>query len=378
MNGVPDEEPPPPWPEQWAIQVAVRAGTIEHKMRLAIAGAQLSARQEAAVDAIRDFVQAARDAARQRRSGRRWQSRGVRDWWRGTSVERAHQSLHSAEIFLVDLLSPNEISAIIPKVVARVCTVLRTDDPRRLQIDKLPVMPSGPARNATLQQAMDLAYDASDQLHVRVRDFRNVILLSAFLIALLVGSLVGIVALNPSAMPLCFTPSATTSAVTESPGTQSSAGAGGHACPGGDHQSPTGGDVTIIAGLGLLGGALAAAFAIRRLRGTSMPYHVPIALALLKVPSGSLTAVAGILLLGSGFVPGLSQLDSQRQILAYALIFGYAQQLATRFIDHRAQTLLDSIPSKDPEAKQPTPSPQPLTSPPPAEENSVPRPRQVS
>jgi hypothetical protein len=120
----------------------------------------------------------------------------------------------------------------------------------------------------------------------------------------------------------------------------------------------------IVVGLGLLGGALAAAFAIRNVRGSSTPYDIPIALALLKVPSGSLTATAGILLLGGGFVPGLSELDSQRQILAYALVFGYAQQLATRFIDDRAQSLLNSLPSKDPEAKQPVPSTQPAPAPP--------------
>jgi hypothetical protein len=75
------------------------------------------------------------------------------------------------------------------------------------------------------------------------------------------------------------------------------------------------------------------------------------------VPSGSLTAVAGILLLGGGFVPGLSELDTQRQILAYSLLFGYAQQLGTRLIDDRAQAILNSLPSKDPEAKQPQPAP---------------------
>jgi hypothetical protein len=39
-------------------------------------------------------------------------------------------------------------------------------------------------------------------------------------------------------------------------------------------------------------------------------------------------------------------LDTQRQILAYALVFGYAQQLATRFLDERATTLLAEVPSK--------------------------------
>jgi hypothetical protein len=73
---------------------------------------------------------------------------------------------------------------------------------------------------------------------------------------------------------------------------------------------------------------------------------VPLALALLKVPTGALTAVTGILLLGGGFVPGFSELDTQRQILAYALIFGYAQQLATRYLDNRATSLLAEVPSK--------------------------------
>ena len=67
-----------------------------------------------------------------------------------------------------------------------------------------------------------------------------------------------------------------------------------------------------------------------------------------------------MLLLRGGFVPGLSQLDSQDQILAYALVFGYAQQLATTYIDRRAQSLLESMPSKDTEnrrTRRPVPGP---------------------
>ncbi len=266
-------------------------------------------------------------------------------------MQRAHQSLHAAEVFLVEVLSDADVHALIPKVVARANTVLSRDDPRRRDVDALPSMSPGPERRAALQRVMEIGYGASDQLHARVRDFRNVLLVSALLISLLMGALVWIVAQHPAAMPLCFNPG---------DGAQPAVG-GEQACPSGDRQSPGGGDVLIVAGLGLLGGALAAAFGIRKLRGTSTPYGVPIATALLKVPTGALTAVAGVLLLGGGFVPGLSELDSQRQILAYALLFGYAQQLATRFIDDRAQSLLDSVPSQDPEAKQPVPSMLPAT-----------------
>ena len=115
---------------------------------------------------------------------------------------------------------------------------------------------------------------------------------------------------------------------------------------GGSPLQPSGTDVWIIAGLGLLGGGLAAAVSVRNMNHGVTPYDVPLALTLLKVPTGALTAVAGILLLGGGFVPGLSELDTQRQILAYALVFGYAQQLATRYLDDRATALLAEVPSK--------------------------------
>ncbi len=66
------------------------------------------------------------------------------------------------------------------------------------------------------------------------------------------------------------------------------------------------------------------------IRGTSTPYSLPVALALLKLPTGALTALLGLLLMRGNFVPGLSALDSSAQIIAWAIVFGYAQQLLTR------------------------------------------------
>ena len=48
-----------------------------------------------------------------------------------------------------------------------------------------------------------------------------------------------------------------------------------------------------------------------------------------------------------GFVPGLSALDTSAQILAWALIFGYAQQLFTRLVDQQAHSVLDAVGSAD-------------------------------
>jgi hypothetical protein len=53
------------------------------------------------------------------------------------------------------------------------------------------------------------------------------------------------------------------------------------------------------------------------------------------------------LLINGDFIPGFSQLDSQGQILAYAIAFGVAQHLVTRFVDQRADDVLSGLPSKE-------------------------------
>ncbi|MCI0686123.1 MAG: hypothetical protein L0Y54_02635 [Sporichthyaceae bacterium] len=116
--------------------------------------------------------------------------------------------------------------------------------------------------------------------------------------------------------------------------------------------------IVVIALMGLLGGSLAAAVSIRNLRGTSAPYDVPIALAMLKVPLGAFTAIIGLVAIRGEFVPGLTALDSQEQILAYALVLGFAQQVFTRLLDRRAEDLLQALPSKDA-----TTAPAPATAP---------------
>jgi hypothetical protein len=277
------------------------------------------------------------------------------DRWRGTSVEQAYRNLHSAKIFLVDLLPPPEVAAFVPEVRARMAAVLDRNDPRRVDAEKA-LQSSDPATvQVALKQAMEVSYDASDEEYVRLRSFRNIILATAATFAVFVGLILIVVASSPQAIPLCFEPSVTGSNIANQSGngqiqqiqpTQ-------QVCPSGNQQTPTPGDVLIIAGLGALGGGLGALLAIRNLRGTSTPYGVTMALAVLKVPSGALIAVIGMLLLAGGFVPGLSNLDSQRQILAYALVFGYAQQLITRLADAQAQTIMNRLPSKDPEAAQP-------------------------
>jgi hypothetical protein len=338
------------WPEAWAIQVAVDADRIERRMRVVSSTGIDTPQRRSSEDAVTHHLQAARDAC-SRSSGRR--RRGAWDRWRGASVERAYRNLHSARISLVDILPDPEVAALVPEVCARMAAALDRNDLRRTEAERALHSSDPMIVRAALKQAMEASYDASDEEYVRLRNFRNIILTTAAVIAVFTGLLILAVTFSPKAIPLCFTPSVTGASTTD--GTPAQGQQTIMVCPSGEDQHrPTPGDVLSIAGLGVVGGGLGALFAIRNLRGSSTPYDVPMALAVLKVPSGALTAVIGVILLAGGFVPGLSNLDSQRQILAYALLFGYAQQLITRLADDQAQTMLNRLPSKDPKSDQPS------------------------
>ncbi|HEY3004029.1 MAG TPA: hypothetical protein VGJ44_16910, partial [Kribbellaceae bacterium] len=181
----------------------------------------------------------------------------------------------------------------------------------------------------------------SDLEHAQLRSFRNILLLAAVSIFVLIVATVAVVVWHPDWMPLCF--QTTDPAGMACP---TSTGASGH---------ERGADIIMIALLGALGGALTASLSIRNLKGTSNPYDVPVALAMLKVPLGAFTAILALIAIRGSFVPGLTNLDSQEQILAYALVFGFAQQALSRLLDQRAQTLMEGLPGGT--STEPAPAP---------------------
>jgi hypothetical protein len=151
---------------------------------------------------------------------------------------------------------------------------------------------------------------------------------------------------RPDLLPLCFQPDGTIVCPTAQTTLDTSAPAGQPS------PTPTLGDVddvidrtagrwdaALVEFVGLLGATIAAAAALRRSRGTNDPYGLPAALAVLKVFTGALTAFLGILLIRAQFIPGLSALDTSAQIIAWAVVLGYAQQLFTRAVDQQAQNL---------------------------------------
>lgn len=106
-------------------------------------------------------------------------------------------------------------------------------------------------------------------------------------------------------------------------------------------------DIFLIEFIGLVAAAISGASSLRRVSGSPTPYNPVVALAFIKLPIGALTAVLGLMLLGGGFIPGLTALDSPGQILAWAIIFGASQQLVTGLVDQKAKAVLDNVGSND-------------------------------
>lgn len=324
--------------EQWALDLSIRIAKLRRQQLIACARREHKWRppgpaREHVVLAVDHFLWEAEEAIKARRTW--FHGRSPLDHWRGISVVRAYENVHAAETFLVDLYDEEQLRTLVPSVVARAEAVLDPEDPRREYLDslrekKLDVN----ACRSRIAQAMRAGFQAEDQIYLRIRTFRNLVVKCTGLLFALMVIVVWLVAAHPKSMPLCFTPS------------------GGTICPSGAGQaSPD--DIMIVAGLGLLGSAVAAAFSIRTIQGIPTPYEVPVALAFFKLPLGAFTAVTGLLLLGAGFVPGFSELDSQRQILAYALAFGYAQQVVSRLIDERAGAIVGRLPIAQPAMTKP-------------------------
>lgn len=326
------DERPQPRKRIWVQHVDAELEGL--RIRVAVERAKgLTPAQEVAADGVELLITRAQRAADRIDPipGR------IMNWWRGTLVETAYRNLHSARAQMVDLYDEAELNAEIPAVVSRVHATLSLSDPRRVSSEDLRHLPL-PDRRAWLRRLIEDSYDALDMKYSRLHNFRNIVLSAALVISGLLLVAMSIMWAHPGFIPLCFpasdVPVGAPTRVLNCP-TRTLA-------PG-----PQQWDVVVVALLGLLGGALATSVAIRKIQGAGVPYDVPVALAWLKVPLGAFVAVLGIVAIQGGFIPGLSRLDTQEQILAYALLLGFAQQLFTGVLDSKAQSLVADLPTKE-------------------------------
>jgi hypothetical protein len=342
----------------WREQVLIRAneltalaiwmGTREDTSDAAVrtANADLDA-------AVRSHLKVAREAAL------------GRSWWppQGRArMERALGSVDAAEAALLARSPDDYLRGRLSDLVAELQAHLPPAHPQRIHIEKL-ASRYAPSDDGTLAEHADRAIRGEDRAalveaaraaswaarreHTRLRSFRTAVGITAFALFLLAVGVALVSWWQPSWMPVCFAPQGADAVVC--PTTTASTG--------GTTDGPVSvpevaaiiastarpADVAVVMLVGLAGAAVTGAAALRRMRGTSTPFPVPMTLLLLKLPTGALTAFLGLILLQGEFVPGLSALDTSGQILAWALAFGAAQQLVTGLVDKRAQSVLDSV-----------------------------------
>lgn len=320
-------------------------------------------------EAIKCPVGAARDAAvgRSPDDGKRWRPRR-----NGPLLERAMSNLDAAEAQLLNLAPATYVAGQMPSLLRHVQRHLRSTDPGRQAVERIAeqlsvVRPAGVEggpepfsedRNKIVTTVRAASSEALRE-DLRLRSFRNIVVVTTVLLTLLaIGvALIGVFAQN--LIPLCFAPEETNQTTVVCPTNQSAPfTAQQPAEPKGEDidvmvaRTTTRWDLIVVELVGLTAAAIASAAAISHVKGSSERYGIPVALAALKLPTGALTAFLGLLLMRGQFVPGLNALDTSAQILAWGLVFGYAQQVFTRLIDQQGQSVLNSVRSAD-QAVQP-------------------------
>jgi hypothetical protein len=280
---------------------------------------------------------------------------------RGASVERVTSHLNAVDADLLRLAPDSYIFGQLPGLLERVRKCMPQHDQRRARLEELVAKPpealSDYDRDLIVAARHAAAVETRHEV-TRLRSFKNVLLVTAAVLAIgVVG--IGLFAFAwPDKVPMCFSVDGTIVCPTS---TSPIPGAAADGDPStispvrvdkAMRAAATGWDTAVVIGVGLLAAALAAAASLRGIRGTSTPFGLPVAVALLKLPTGAMTAVLGMILMRGEFIPGLSALDSSGQIISWAVILGYSQQLLTRFVDQRAQTVLDNVGRSAPAGRQ--------------------------
>jgi hypothetical protein len=328
---------------------------------------------EALTAAVPRHLQAVRQAAE---AAKPWPKKLFRN---GALLERALSNLDAAEAFILNAATADYVRGQMPSLLRHVQCHLVPTDPRRQELERIArALGTNGSHDPRSTDTND--DDASDKKttvvnsergkivgavrgassaalreQLRVRSFRNVVVLTALLMTVLAIGVAITGYRHKTWIPMCFAPGVSGERVvvvcptTQSPPLPAEVRDIDDAVK--DTATPH--DLLIVELVGLTAAAVAAAAAIRRLRGSAERVGLPVALAALKLPTGAITAFLGLLLMRGQFVPGLSALDTSGQILAWALVFGYAQELFTRFVDQQGQTVLEGVRG----ASRPTPHP---------------------
>jgi hypothetical protein len=257
-----------------------------------------------------------------------------------TSIfERATSNIDAAAVGILAMAPADYVLSQLPELVAFVAENLESDDPRRIELERIAghAADGGPLTRddrGVVVTTIRSAYSTWRRTYIRFRSFRTVVNVTTACLAMLALGAAVTGAIYPLSAPLCSNPDGKIVCPTAAASFQ-----------GGDLSGAAAAvvsqwDYIVVEAVGLMGAALAAAGTLRQARATSAPYGIPVALAFLKLPTGALLAILGVLTMRAQWLIGLSPVRSSAQILACALLFGYGQQILTRPVDEQGGALL--------------------------------------
>ncbi|MBP2452458.1 hypothetical protein [Mycolicibacterium lutetiense] len=237
----------------------------------------------------------------------------------GAAVEAAWLRIHAVDVTVIRLATPGVVRARLPEIVSTGKELLGDSHESVVALREILGHPKWTEYDReTLARSVKAVHAASDSESMRLRSFRNILLGATAMLALLAICFGVVGACRPDTFGL------------------TAAGA-----------SMSRADIAIAELLGLVSASLVGAVAIRRMKGTSTAYAVPMASLLLKLPTGALTAVAGLLMVKAGIAGDGVSVTTNAHVVGYSLLFGASQQGLTGMVDRQAQSLLNNISSKD-------------------------------
>jgi hypothetical protein len=246
----------------------------------------------------------------------------IRAWWTGQRITAAWESVHRAEAELAAICSQDDALAVIPGLRAWMQQVLT--DRQELACYERAFEDAVRARaidRTVLRQAYEDTITANVDWHSSMRTFRNILFSVAAVLALLLLALAVWHAIDPQVVSLCRTVRSRTLCF-------------------GEHASPAGHALVLILLIGAVGGLLSSAFLLGKMESAPSRYNLLIPQLTLKAVTGAATALAGVILVQSHVLVAPVGGLSTGVMLAYALLFGFSQQLLTQYVDRRGVDLL--------------------------------------
>jgi hypothetical protein len=306
-----------------------RLDAVEQRDRASGSATQADEPRKAAKAVVEASLDKARGALEEKQTF--WD--GLVSWWTGESITTAWEAVHEGEVRLVRLEDAEAVKANLPWLLAWLQGAMDKSEKRKSYEKELEDLEKKDTQlDLTLiEQVYRAVIVTNSDRYSNLRTFRNNLILVTVLLGGLICVLAAWHALNPGFATLC-------SAEDENGVAHCIDGSGSNRS-----------DVALVALVGAVGGLLAIAFGLAKTVTPPSRYDPRIWQILLKPVAGAATALAGVLFIQSDLLIGPASSRSESLFLSYAVIFGFSQQLFTRFIDKRAGALIgvDDEESKD-------------------------------